>query len=96
VAVGLDELDLEAARAAVLDTAAAIRAERFPVTPNRLCDWCDHRAVCPAWSPDGETVYGELAAEVVTRRRRLMAEVRELRELEEGLARVADELDLDV
>jgi putative RecB family exonuclease len=94
VAVGLDELDLDAARRAVLETAAAIRAERFPVTPNRLCDWCDHRAVCPAWSPDSEAVYGELAAEVVARRRRLTAQVRELRELEAGLTRLASELDL--
>ncbi len=95
VAVTLEELDLEAARTAVLDTAAAIRAERFPTTPNRLCDWCDHRRVCPAWSPDGEVVYGELAAEVVSRRRRLATEVRELRELEAGLARLAGELHLD-
>ncbi|MFU8840375.1 MAG: PD-(D/E)XK nuclease family protein [Nitriliruptoraceae bacterium] len=95
VPVALEELDLEAARTAVLDTAAAIRAERFPTTPNRLCDWCDHRRVCPAWSPDGEVVYGELAAEVLARRRRLTAEVRELRELEAGLARVAEELHLD-
>lgn len=95
VAVELDELDLDAARRAVLDTAAAIRAERFPVTPNRLCDWCDHRSVCPAWQPDGEVVYGELAAELVARRRRITAEVRELRELEAGLVRLADELHLD-
>jgi putative RecB family exonuclease len=95
VAVDLGELDLAAARSAVLDTAAAIRAERFPTTPNRLCDWCDHRRVCPAWSPDAEVVYGELAAEVVARRRRLTAEVRELRELEAGLARLAGELHLD-
>jgi putative RecB family exonuclease len=95
VAVDLDELDLDAARTAVLDTAAAIREARFPTTPNRLCDWCDHRAVCPAWSPDGEVVYGELATEVVARRRRLTAEVRELRELEAGMTRLAAELHLD-
>jgi putative RecB family exonuclease len=95
VTVEVAELDLDAARTAVLDTAAAIRAERFPTTPNRLCDWCDHRAVCPAWSPDGEVVYGELVAEVRDRRRRLTAEVRELRELEAGMVRLAGELDLD-
>jgi putative RecB family exonuclease len=58
VTVGLDELDLDHARQAVLDTAAAIRAERFPATPNRLCDWCDHRGVCPAWDGDEGETYG--------------------------------------
>jgi RecB family exonuclease len=95
VTVGLEELDLDAARDAVLATATAIREQRFETVPNRLCDWCDHRAVCPAWSPDGEVVYGELATEVVARRRRLTAEVRELRELEAGMTRLAAELHLD-
>lgn len=29
--------------------AKAADAGRFPATPSRLCDWCDHRAICPAW-----------------------------------------------
>ncbi|HEX5741481.1 MAG TPA: PD-(D/E)XK nuclease family protein [Pilimelia sp.] len=28
---------------------AAVAARRFPPTPSRLCDWCHHRAVCPAF-----------------------------------------------
>lgn len=29
--------------------AKAAEAGRFPATPSRLCDWCDHRSICPAW-----------------------------------------------
>jgi RecB family exonuclease len=95
VAVHLDELDLDAAREAVLATAAAIRAERFETVPNRLCDWCDHRAVCPAWEGEGEDSYGAAVATAAQLRRRLQREVRELRELEAGLARLAAERGLD-
>lgn len=24
-------------------------AGHFPATPSKLCDWCDHRALCPEW-----------------------------------------------
>ncbi len=96
VTVGLEELDLDAAREAVLETADAIRSARFPTTPNRLCDWCDHRAICPAWNaPEGEQTYGELVTELAQRRRRLTREVRELRELEAGVQRLGTELGLD-
>jgi putative RecB family exonuclease len=27
----------------------AADAERFDPSPSRLCDWCSHRALCPAW-----------------------------------------------
>jgi putative RecB family exonuclease len=95
VTVGLEELDLDHARQAVLDTAAAIRAERFPATPNRLCDWCDHRGVCPAWDGDEGETYGAAVDAARQLRRRLTQEVRELRELEAGLDRVAAERGLD-
>lgn len=29
--------------------AKAAESANFPPTPSRLCDWCDHRALCPAW-----------------------------------------------
>lgn len=29
--------------------AKAATAGEFAATPSRLCDWCDHRAICPAW-----------------------------------------------
>ena len=96
VTVRREELDLDAANDAVLETAAAIRTAAFPTTPNRLCDWCDHRAICPAWeAPEGEETFGALVTEAAERRRRLAREVRELRELEAGLARLAGELGLD-
>ena len=96
VTVALEELDLDAARATVLETAAAIRTAAFPTTPNRLCDWCDHRAICPAWeAPEGEQAFGSLVTEAAERRKRLTREVRELRELEDGLQRLATELGLD-
>ena len=95
VTVPLEELDLDAARAAVLATAAAIRAERFETVPNRLCDWCDHRAVCPAWEGEGDDVFGAAVVTAQQLRRRLRREVTELRELEAGIARLAAERGLD-
>lgn len=96
VTVALEELDLDAARDAVLETAAALRTQGFPTTPNRLCDWCDHRAICPAWeAPEGAQAYGEAVTDAAQRRRRLTREVRELRELEAGLQRLAAERGLD-
>jgi hypothetical protein len=29
----------------------ATRRADFPAVRSRLCDWCDYRAVCPAWNP---------------------------------------------
>ena len=93
VRVGLDELDLEGARQAILDTAAAIRAEHFDPTPNPLCDWCDFRAICPAWQQRGEgPMLGEAVAQARRLRRRVQHEVRALRELEDGIRRLGDEI----
>lgn len=48
-----DESDLRATERRILALRDAIEraadAERFEATPSRLCDWCSHRAVCPAW-----------------------------------------------
>jgi RecB family exonuclease len=92
VTVGLEELDLDAARQAVLDTATAVRAERFDPTPNRLCDWCDYREVCPAWAGGGEQALGPAVEELSALRRQLLHDVRRLRELEAGVARITAEL----
>ena len=93
VRVDLDDLDLEGARQAILDTAAAVRAERFDPTPNPLCDWCDFRAVCPAWNPQGdEQTLGAAVSEARRLRRRVGHDVRALRELEDGIARLVDEM----
>lgn len=48
-----DPADLRATERKVMALWAAItRAARtgdWRASPGRLCDWCDHRAVCPAW-----------------------------------------------
>ncbi len=92
VRVPVEELDLEAARTAILDVAASIREERYEPTPNRLCDWCDHRAVCPAWPEDGAESLGEAVEELRRRRRQVARDVRALRELEAGVTRLATEV----
>lgn len=35
----------------VMRTATLIGEGRFDATPNRLCDWCDYRTLCPPHSP---------------------------------------------
>jgi RecB family exonuclease len=91
VSVARDELDLEGARQAILDTAAAVRAERFEPVPNRLCDWCDFRAICPAWAGDPEAALGPAVAELDRLRRQVRRDVATLRALEAGVARLAAE-----
>jgi len=48
-----DEHMLEATERRILALRDAIRrsadAEDFAPKPSRLCDWCSHRALCPAW-----------------------------------------------
>ena len=48
-----DEDDLRSTERKVLALRDAIAraadAEEFAPTPSRLCDWCSHRALCPAW-----------------------------------------------
>jgi putative RecB family exonuclease len=92
IKVAVEELDLEGARQTVLDTAAAIRAERFEPTPNPLCGWCDFRAVCPAWEGDGTQLLGPAVEELRRLRRQVTRDVRTLREAEAGVTRIAREL----
>jgi putative RecB family exonuclease len=94
VRVDRDELDLDAARRAVVDTARSIRAGEFAPTPNRLCEWCDFRALCPAWdAPDGRAL-GPAEQELARLRRQVVRDVRALRELEAGVARIRAELEV--
>jgi putative RecB family exonuclease len=92
VRVDVDDLDLEGAREAVLATAAAVRAEQYEPTPNPLCDWCDFRSICPAWGPGDEEHLGDAVTEARRLRRRVQRDVRALRELEAGVARLAEDL----
>ena len=94
ITVAREELDLEAARRAVLETAAAVRAESYGPTPGPLCDWCDFKPLCPAWSPSEppELLLGPATERLRALRRQVTRDVRSLRELEAGVARVAAEL----
>jgi RecB family exonuclease len=93
VTVAIDDIDLDGARETVLDTAARIRAEEYQPTPNRLCDWCDFQAICPAWEGDVTSALGPAEAELVRLRRQVERDVRTLREAEAGVARLRAELD---
>lgn len=94
VSVGLDEIDLDAARGAVAETAAGVRAEAYAATPNRLCDWCDFREVCPAWAPtppDGE-ILGEAVDELARLERSVGRDLERLRDLRAGIGRLREDV----
>ena len=88
VRVDRDELDLAAVPRIVAEAAAAIRAGAAEPNPTRLCDWCDFRAICPAWDGEGDDVLGRAVVEATALRRRLRREVRELRVLEDSVRRL--------
>lgn len=93
IEVGIDEIDLVSVREAIVDTAAKIRAEAFEPTPNRLCDWCDFKSVCPAWdAPGGGEALGDIVQEAERLRREVIRNVRRLRELESGIDRLRADL----
>ncbi len=91
VRIPIDDIDLARADAVIRATAAAVREGRDDPTPNRLCDWCDYRSICPAWNGD-EDALGPAHARADRLRRSIARDVRELQELEAGIARCADEL----
>lgn len=93
IVVDVDELDLDAARQAIADTAQAVKEGLYEPTPMRLCDWCDFRAVCPAWEgqePDG--VLGPAVLELEQLRRSIGRDVERLRALEDGVERLREEV----
>lgn len=92
IEVPIEEIDLDGARDTILATAAAIREQAFEPTPNPLCDWCDFRSVCPAWPDDPSQGLGHATAELRRQRRQLKHQVREFRELEAGVKRLATEI----
>lgn len=93
VRVPTEDLDLAGARRAALDAAAAIRAERFDPTPNRLCAWCDYRRLCPAWEDEGPDVLGPAVAELRSLRRSVDRDRERLRALEAGVERARADLE---
>lgn len=95
VRVETDEMDLDGTRATITEVARSIRDERYDPTPNRLCGWCDYRAICPAWDGDGPEVLGPAVEELERLRRRVRRDVRTLRQLEDGVARLQQGLAAD-
>ena len=87
VRVPVEELDLDGARQAVLDTADAVLAERYEPNPTRLCDWCDHRALCPAWEGPDPAAFGPAVIRLARLRRQVERDVAELRALEAAVER---------
>jgi RecB family exonuclease len=95
VEVDRDELDLGAVAAKVAEVARLVRAREDRPTPNRLCDWCDFRSICPEWrpAPDGGEVLARSRREAEDLRRRIARDVRRLRSIEAALPVVVSELD---
>lgn len=85
VDVPMDRIDVDGAVAEVRRVAAAIRAERFEPTPNRLCGWCDFRSICPAFEgDDGEVdVPGTALVELQRLKRRQTRDAERIAELEQ-------------
>lgn len=92
VRVPLADLDLDAAREAVDDTARAVLAEEWTPTPTRLCDWCDHRALCPAWEGGGPDVLGPTVVALQEARRAARRAAEDVRSLEAALGRAQQDL----
>jgi len=97
VAVPVAELDLEAVPAHLRRVADRIRAGEDAPTPNRLCDRCDFRTICPAWvgpegAPDAAEVLGRAARERDRLRRQLVRDARRLRQLEAAVEHLSAEL----
>jgi putative RecB family exonuclease len=91
VRVGTDEIDLDRARVEVRRVADAVRAGAYEPTPNRLCDWCDYRALCPAWKGDGPDLLGPATRELERLRYSVRRDVRSLRQLEAAVDRLRTE-----
>ncbi len=89
VRVPVADLDLDAARQTVIDTARAVREGRFEPTPNPLCDWCDFRSICPAWEGDDGASLGQAEAEIREVRRDVRGLLRLLADKEQALSSLA-------
>ena len=71
VDVPLAKIDVAGVEDAVMEVVAGIRDERHDATPNRLCDWCDFRALCPEFEGDGPDVRGVAIVELQRLERRM-------------------------
>lgn len=97
VAVDVADLDLDAARRSVADAVAAVRSglatDAWAPTPNRLCDWCDFRAICPSYQGEGPDVHGAAVRELDRLRRSIVRDAERLRALEAAVERLGSELE---
>lgn len=83
VTVPREEIDTEAARATILQVAERVRAEAFPPSPSRLCDWCDYRSLCPAFEGEGPDIPGRAVIELTRLRRKRERDEARIAELEQ-------------
>ncbi len=64
VVVPVEELELDAVPDRLAAVARRIRAGEDTPVPNRLCDWCDFKDICPAWAEEGRMqIDGSLSAD---------------------------------
>jgi putative RecB family exonuclease len=96
VSVPTSALDLDAVPARLEEVARRIRSGEDTPVPHRLCDWCDFRAICPAWADDDGTdgaadaVLGRAMRVRDQLRRSVVRDARRLRQLDAGIARLSD------
>lgn len=86
VRVPVSDLDLEAARRKVVETARAVKGQTFEPTPNPLCGWCDFKAICPAWEGDDGASLGRAEQEVRGLRREVRGLLKMLTSKEAAMA----------
>jgi len=82
VTVAREDIDTEGALDALREVAALVRAEAFAPKPSALCDWCDYRALCPAFAGDGPDVAGRAVIELTKLRRQHARDAARIAELE--------------
>ncbi len=96
VTVPIEELDLDSVPARLAAVAERIRAGEDTPTPNRLCDWCDFRDICPAWAEPGDATEPGTFGRAIQERDRLQRSVardaRRLLQLESAIERFGAEL----
>jgi RecB family exonuclease len=82
VTVAREDIDTDAAVAALYEVAERVRAQAFAPAPSRLCDWCDYRALCPAFEGEGPDVPGRAVLELAKLRRQRARDDARIAELE--------------
>jgi RecB family exonuclease len=82
VTVAREDIDTDAALAALYEVAERVRAEAFAPSPSRLCDYCDYRGLCPAFAGEGPDVPGRAVLELGRLRRQRARDEARIAELE--------------